>query len=52
MKARCDVRKIFTDEQERELANFLKGCSKMFYGLTNVETRKLAFEMAEINQIK
>lgn len=52
MKARCDVRKIFSDDQERELANFLKDCSTMFYGLTNIETRKLAFEMAEINKIK
>lgn len=30
----------------------MKDCSKTFYGLTNVERCKLAFEVAEINKIK
>ncbi|KAJ8881109.1 hypothetical protein PR048_017582 [Dryococelus australis] len=49
--AHSDDRKVFSDQQEEGLENFLLDNSKMFYGLTTTETRKVAFEMAEINQI-
>ncbi|KAJ4436117.1 hypothetical protein ANN_18744 [Periplaneta americana] len=37
MKGRCDSRKIFSDEQEEDLAKFLITSSKMFYGLTTLD---------------
>ncbi|XP_039280433.1 uncharacterized protein LOC120350563 [Nilaparvata lugens] len=52
MKARCDERKIFTDQQEKDLATFLVESAKMFYGLSTQEARKLAWEMADRNEIQ
>lgn len=45
------VRKIFTTEQEDLLADYLLTCSKMFYGLSMLDVRKLAFEMANKNNV-
>lgn len=51
MKLKNDTRKVFTDKQEDDLEAYLIKCSKMFYGLNNLETRKLAYEMAKMNNI-
>lgn len=37
-------KRIFTDQQEATLAKYLIDCSKMFYGLTLQDTRRLAYE--------
>ena len=42
---------VFTAEQEKQLQQYLLRCSEMFYGLTAVQTRELAFEMAEANGV-
>lgn len=43
---------VFTREQETELANHVILMSNMFFGLTPIELRRLAYEFAEVNQIK
>ncbi|XP_031335285.1 tigger transposable element-derived protein 6-like [Photinus pyralis] len=45
------VRQIFTDEQEKILCDYIVSCSKMFYGLSRDDTRRLAYEMALKNQL-
>lgn len=44
-------RRIFTTDQENMLANYLKTASKMCYGLTRQQTKKLAFDYAVVNDI-
>ncbi|RVE52221.1 hypothetical protein evm_003140 [Chilo suppressalis] len=44
-------RKIFTSSQEDMLVEYIVKCSQMFYGLTPVEVRQLAYEMAQTNNI-
>src|SRR5258705_5718589 len=44
-------RKIFSEEQEQALESYLVTCAKMFYGLTIIDCRKLAFEMAIKNNL-
>lgn len=39
-------RSIFTMKQEKELADYVKKCSEIYYGLSNIELRKLAFDCA------
>ncbi|KAJ8967555.1 hypothetical protein NQ314_002871 [Rhamnusium bicolor] len=39
-------------EQEDNLADYILICSKMFYGLSTIEVRKLAYEMATKNEIR
>ncbi|KAF2900936.1 hypothetical protein ILUMI_05249 [Ignelater luminosus] len=46
------VRGIFSAEQEDELGEYITKCSKMAYGISTKECRKLAFEMAIRNNIK
>jgi len=45
------VRQVFTQQQELTLATYLLESSKMFYGLSTRDSRQLAFEMAERNDI-
>lgn len=45
-------RQIFSDEQEETLVKYITNCCQMFYGLTLLEVRKLAYEMAIINKIE
>ncbi|KAF2883719.1 hypothetical protein ILUMI_22447 [Ignelater luminosus] len=45
------VRRIFSAEQD-ELGEYITKCSKMAYGISTKECRKLAFEMAIRNNIK
>lgn len=37
--------KVFTNEQEKELSNYLIRCADIYFGLSTKEVRKLAFEM-------
>lgn len=43
---------IFTPEQEKEISNLVIKLTNLFYGLTTIELRHLAFEYAEKNHIK
>ena len=43
--------KVFTDVQENSIADYLKMCCKMFYGLTK-DCRKLTYETTVANEIK
>jgi len=43
---------VFTVEQEKTLEDYLVTCSQMFHGLTSKNVRKLAYEMAQKNDIK
>lgn len=45
-------RQIFDKDQEKELVQYILTMSKMGYGLTVTECRKLAYEMAIRNKIK
>lgn len=52
MTPNYSVNKFFSKEQEESLAEYVLTCSKMFYGLSMVEVRKLAYQMAARNDIK
>ena len=42
---------VFSDNEERELAEHLVTLARLFYGLTPLEVRRLAFEFAERNSL-
>lgn len=44
-------RKIFDDQEEAVLCEYLKNSARMYFGLTPVEVRKLAFEIAFKNNV-
>lgn len=44
-------RKVFSDQQEQELTEYVLTCSRMNHGLTTVDLRKLAFNFAKANNI-
>nr|CAD7434273.1 unnamed protein product [Timema monikensis] len=52
MCPKYNSRRIFTNEQEVALVSYLVQCAKMCYGLDTVETRRLAFEMAQHNSLE
>lgn len=41
------IRQIFSPQQEQMLANYLKKCSRMHYGLTTAQTKQLAYKYAK-----
>lgn len=43
---------IFSEQQEKELSEHVLNLAKMFYGMTSIQFRKLAFAYAEANNIK
>ncbi|XP_047123036.1 uncharacterized protein LOC124806312 [Hydra vulgaris] len=43
---------VFTAEEETLLNKYIVKCSKMHYGLTMVQVRRLAYEYANVNQLK
>lgn len=45
-------RQIFTDEQEAELEQYLLLASRIYFGLSPKEIRKMAFELAISNNLK
>lgn len=47
-----NVNKVFSDEQERILIEYIKECSLKFYGLSTKDVRRVAYQMAAINNIK
>lgn len=51
-KQNNDVQKVFSDEQESMLEQYLVISSKMLYGLSRIEAQKLAFNFAKANNIK
>lgn len=46
-----NVNQIFNSEQEQTLIKYLKDCAYTFYGLTNIDCRKLAYDTAKINNL-
>ncbi|KAH9643097.1 hypothetical protein HF086_008813 [Spodoptera exigua] len=42
---------VFSTEEEALLNNYIIECSKMHYGLTIIQVRKLAYEFAKANQL-
>nr|CAH7758966.1 unnamed protein product [Callosobruchus chinensis] len=46
------VNKIFSNELEGALEEYLITCAKMCYGLDTVGTRRLAYDMAEFHKLK
>ncbi|KAF2883613.1 hypothetical protein ILUMI_22563 [Ignelater luminosus] len=44
-------RKVFTKDQEEELAAYVAHSAKLYYGLTTSDLRKLAYEYAIANNI-
>lgn len=51
MKPKYDTRRIFTDEQESSLVNYVLQCSKMCYGKSTKDVRILAYELAIANNV-
>lgn len=45
-KPNTTIRQVFTSHQENQLAEYLKMSSKMHYGLTTTQARKLAYQYA------
>lgn len=45
------VNKVFTEEQETSLHDYIIDCADKFYGLTSKDCRINAFQMAKKNQI-
>lgn len=43
---------VFSAEQEQQLAEHVVLLSKLFYGITTIELRRLAFDLAEKHEIK
>ncbi|KAK9873028.1 hypothetical protein WA026_020759 [Henosepilachna vigintioctopunctata] len=46
------VDKIFGDEQESDIVDYIVKCSQMLYGLTIIDVRGLIYEVAMLNGIK
>lgn len=47
-----DTKKVFTEEQESILVDYMKQCAFLHYGLTVFNLRKLAYQFAKENKIK
>ena len=47
-----NIVRFFSETQESELGNYLTDMSKMYYGLTVQQLRKLAYQYAKINKIQ
>ncbi|CAB3252737.1 unnamed protein product [Arctia plantaginis] len=43
--------KIFTDQQEDSIKEYILDCANKFYGLTSKDSRRIAYQMAAINKI-
>jgi len=52
LEAEFKQRQVFTEQQEKELCEYLVRSSQMGFGLSSVECRKLAFELGLKNDIK
>lgn len=47
-----EINRVFTDTQEQMLIIYLKDSAYLFYGLSNIDCWKLAYETAVFNKIK
>lgn len=52
MKPNYDVRRIFTNDEELKICNYIKISSKLHHGLTPTTSRKLIYEVAIANKKK
>lgn len=43
---------VFTKEEEQIIATYIKNCSLMFYGLSTIEARHVAYVTATINKMR
>lgn len=50
-QSKYSTSQIFTQQQEFELSEYLKKCSRLCYGLTHDQVRKFAAEFAFMNKI-
>lgn len=44
-------RQIFSEQQEYELTDYLKKSAKIFFGLSTMETKSLAYDYAKANNV-
>ena len=49
-KASYDVKKMFTDEEELKLVDYIKTIAKMNYDLSKKQVRELAYKFAMVNK--
>ena len=49
-KTNFDVKRVFSNEEENDLVQYLKQAAYLHYGLTTYQTRKLAYDYAQSNQ--
>nr|XP_023024975.1 uncharacterized protein LOC111513047 [Leptinotarsa decemlineata] len=47
-----EVNRVFSVEQEKNLGDYFKYCALLFYGLNTRECRRVAFQMAKLNDLK
>jgi len=52
LKPNYSHEKVFTDDQEHTIGDYLKMCCKMFYGLTAKEPQTSQTETAVVNKVK
>lgn len=51
-KPKYDTRRVFTNNQEQLLKDYIFKCSKMCYGQSTKDVRELAYELCIANNIK
>ena len=47
-----EINKIFTSEQENQLLDYIEYCAQIFYRLSTKDCRRVAYQMAKINNLK
>ena len=47
-----EVNKIFTSEKEKQLLDYIEYCAQIFYGLSTKDCRRVAYQMAKVNNLK
>jgi len=52
MEPKQGAKPVFNTSQEKELENYILECSRVFYGLTIPQIRKIAYDFAAVNNIK
>lgn len=52
LEANYSLQKVFSEEQELSLKQYILDCADKFYGLTTKQCRQLAYEMAKVNNVK
>lgn len=44
-----EVNKVFTSEEEEDIVKYIEHCAELFYGLTAKDCRRIAYQMAKVN---